>query len=212
MGWGQARPPTDLCVVACDRIPNLWGGPPTWCTQQCEDTRDKARPPVRVFQPRMHGPVPVCGRASDCTDVSVRARLRQLVCRRMQERVHLCAQVCVYLRVILQVPPFSTGKGGGSWGCGWDGGPCDRPLTEAPPPRGREVLLPIFERKGIALGKVEIYLDQSNTPLSLTFEAYRFGGHYLRVKGKQLVGLGSLAGPSGDGRVFPGSGSYWPWP
>ncbi|XP_015446905.1 pleckstrin homology domain-containing family G member 5 isoform X2 [Pteropus alecto] len=47
-----------------------------------------------------------------------------------------------------------------------------------------EVLLPIFERKGIALGKVEIYLDQSNTPLSLTFEAYRFGGHYLRVKAK----------------------------
>lgn len=40
-----------------------------------------------------------------------------------------------------------------------------------------EVLLPIFERKGIALGKVDIYLDQSNTPLSLTFEAYRFGGH-----------------------------------
>ncbi|XP_006885853.1 PREDICTED: pleckstrin homology domain-containing family G member 5 isoform X2 [Elephantulus edwardii] len=45
-----------------------------------------------------------------------------------------------------------------------------------------EVLLPVFERKGIALGKVDIYLDQSNTPLSLTFEAYRFGGHYLRVK------------------------------
>lgn len=106
----------------------------------------------------------------------------------MCTRTHLC----VYLCVIPQVPPFSTGKGGQSWGHGWDGGPCDRPLTEAPPPRGREVLLPIFERKGIALGKVEIYLDQSNTPLSLTFEAYRFGGHYLRVKGKQLVGW---AGP-----------------
>lgn len=52
-------------------------------------------------------------------------------------------------------------------------------------PGGREVLLPVFERKGIALGKVDIYLDQSNTPLSLTFEAYRFGGHYLRVKGEQ---------------------------
>ncbi|EPY86047.1 hypothetical protein CB1_000331014, partial [Camelus ferus] len=51
-----------------------------------------------------------------------------------------------------------------------------------------EVLLPVFERKGIALGKVEIYLDQSNTPLSLTFEAYRFGGHYLRVKGEQAPG------------------------
>ncbi|XP_030876237.1 pleckstrin homology domain-containing family G member 5 isoform X3 [Leptonychotes weddellii] len=47
-----------------------------------------------------------------------------------------------------------------------------------------EVLLPVFERKGIALGKVDIYLDQSNTPLSLTFEAYRFGGHYLRVKAR----------------------------
>ncbi|KAG8505551.1 Pleckstrin homology domain-containing family G member 5, partial [Galemys pyrenaicus] len=47
-----------------------------------------------------------------------------------------------------------------------------------------EVLLPVFERKGVTLAKVDIYLDQSNTPLSLTFEAYRFGGHYLRVKAK----------------------------
>ncbi|NWT99946.1 PKHG5 protein, partial [Urocynchramus pylzowi] len=47
-----------------------------------------------------------------------------------------------------------------------------------------EVLLPVFERKGIELGKVDIYLDQSHTPLSLQFEAYRFGGHYLRVKAK----------------------------
>ncbi|XP_060550320.1 pleckstrin homology domain-containing family G member 5 isoform X1 [Pantherophis guttatus] len=47
-----------------------------------------------------------------------------------------------------------------------------------------EVLLPVFERKGIDLSKVNIYLDQSNTPLSLNFEAYRFGGHYLRVKAK----------------------------
>ncbi|XP_042333842.1 pleckstrin homology domain-containing family G member 5 isoform X4 [Sceloporus undulatus] len=47
-----------------------------------------------------------------------------------------------------------------------------------------EVLLPVFERKGIDLAKVDIYLDQSNTPLSLNFEAYRFGGHYLRVKAK----------------------------
>ncbi|KAJ7306516.1 hypothetical protein JRQ81_009873, partial [Phrynocephalus forsythii] len=45
-----------------------------------------------------------------------------------------------------------------------------------------EVLLPVFERKGIDLSKVDVYLDQSNTPLSLHFEAYRFGGHYLRVK------------------------------
>uniref|UniRef100_A0ACB8EDU9 Pleckstrin y domain-containing G member 5 n=1 Tax=Sphaerodactylus townsendi TaxID=933632 RepID=A0ACB8EDU9_9SAUR len=47
-----------------------------------------------------------------------------------------------------------------------------------------EGLLPVFERKGIDLSKVDIYLDQSNTPLSLNFEAYRFGGHYLRVKAK----------------------------
>lgn len=46
-----------------------------------------------------------------------------------------------------------------------------------------EVLLPVFERKAIELGKVDIYLDQSHTPLSLQFEAYCFGGHYLRVKG-----------------------------
>ncbi|NXV35414.1 PKHG5 protein, partial [Rissa tridactyla] len=47
-----------------------------------------------------------------------------------------------------------------------------------------EVLLPVFERKAIELGKVDIYLDQSHTPLSLQFEAYRFGGHHLRVKAK----------------------------
>ncbi|NWT57601.1 PKHG5 protein, partial [Erythrocercus mccallii] len=47
-----------------------------------------------------------------------------------------------------------------------------------------EVLLPVFERKAIELGRVDIYLDQSHTPLSLQFEAYRFGGHYLRVKAK----------------------------
>ncbi|XP_037684578.1 pleckstrin homology domain-containing family G member 5 isoform X2 [Choloepus didactylus] len=57
-----------------------------------------------------------------------------------------------------------------------------------------EVLLPVFERKGITLGKVDIYLDQSNTPLSLTFEAYRFGGHYLRVKAK----------PGSEGKVEQG--------
>ncbi|XP_071431600.1 pleckstrin homology domain-containing family G member 5 isoform X2 [Pithys albifrons albifrons] len=47
-----------------------------------------------------------------------------------------------------------------------------------------EVLLPVFERKAIELSKVDIYLDQSHTPLSLQFEAFRFGGHYLRVKAK----------------------------
>ncbi|NXW50051.1 PKHG5 protein, partial [Nyctiprogne leucopyga] len=47
-----------------------------------------------------------------------------------------------------------------------------------------EVLLPVFARKAIDVDKVDIFLDQSHTPLSLQFEAYRFGGHYLRVKAK----------------------------
>ena len=47
----------------------------------------------------------------------------------------------------------------------------------------REILGPVFERKGIELSRVDLFLDQSNTPLSLNFEAYRFGGHYLKVKG-----------------------------
>ncbi|TNN36419.1 Pleckstrin y domain-containing family G member 5 [Liparis tanakae] len=41
---------------------------------------------------------------------------------------------------------------------------------------------PVFERNGIELSRVDLFLDQSNTPLSLNFEAYRFGGHYLKVK------------------------------
>ncbi|XP_065141330.1 pleckstrin homology domain-containing family G member 5 isoform X3 [Paramisgurnus dabryanus] len=48
----------------------------------------------------------------------------------------------------------------------------------------REVLAPIFERKGIEFSRVDLFLDQSNTPLSLHFEAYRFGGHYLKVKAR----------------------------
>ncbi|KAG5275322.1 hypothetical protein AALO_G00146130 [Alosa alosa] len=48
----------------------------------------------------------------------------------------------------------------------------------------REVLAPVFEQKGIELSRVELFLDQSNTPLSLAFEAYRFGGHELRVKAR----------------------------
>ncbi|KAJ3586442.1 hypothetical protein NHX12_012840, partial [Muraenolepis orangiensis] len=39
-------------------------------------------------------------------------------------------------------------------------------------------------RKGIELSQVDLFLDQSNTPLSLNFEAYRFGGHYLKVKAR----------------------------
>lgn len=42
----------------------------------------------------------------------------------------------------------------------------------------------MFERKGIELSNVDLFLDQSNTPLSLGFEAYRFGGHDIRVRGK----------------------------
>ncbi|EHB16673.1 Pleckstrin-like protein domain-containing family G member 5 [Heterocephalus glaber] len=70
-----------------------------------------------------------------------------------------------------------------------------------------EVLLPVFERKGITLGEVDIYLDQSSTPLSLTFEAYRFGGHYLRVKGAKHPFLSpetSLAKPGDEGKVEQG--------
>ncbi|ROL46012.1 Pleckstrin homology domain-containing family G member 5 [Anabarilius grahami] len=48
----------------------------------------------------------------------------------------------------------------------------------------REVLGAVFERKGIELSCVNLFLDQSNTPLSLGFEAYRFGGHYLRVRAR----------------------------
>ncbi|KAF7209204.1 pleckstrin homology domain-containing family G member 5 isoform X2 [Nothobranchius furzeri] len=48
----------------------------------------------------------------------------------------------------------------------------------------REVLGPVFERNGVDLSRVDLFLDQSNTPLSLHFEAYRFGGHYLKVKAR----------------------------
>ncbi|NXX82725.1 PKHG5 protein, partial [Urocolius indicus] len=47
-----------------------------------------------------------------------------------------------------------------------------------------EVLLPVLERRAIEPGKVHVYLDQSHTPLSLQFEAFRFGGHFLRVKAR----------------------------
>lgn len=47
-----------------------------------------------------------------------------------------------------------------------------------------EVLLFVFERKGIVLGKVDIYLDQFNIFLFLFFEVYRFGGYYFCVKVK----------------------------
>ncbi|XP_052450494.1 pleckstrin homology domain-containing family G member 5 isoform X4 [Carassius gibelio] len=85
----------------------------------------------------------------------------------------------------------------------------------------REVLGPIFERKGIELSRVDLFLDQSNTPLSLDFEAYRFGGHCLKVKARpgdelkveqSVKDLRSLSlpnmKPSGGGSVYiltPGS-------
>lgn len=46
---------------------------------------------------------------------------------------------------------------------------------------------------------MDIYLDQSNTPLSLHFEAYRFGGHYLRVKGAERAAGGQAQAPRGWG-------------
>uniref|UniRef100_H3D4I3 Pleckstrin homology domain containing, family G (with RhoGef domain) member 5b n=1 Tax=Tetraodon nigroviridis TaxID=99883 RepID=H3D4I3_TETNG len=52
----------------------------------------------------------------------------------------------------------------------------------------REVLGPVFERHGIEMSRVDLFLDQSNTPLSLNFEAYHFGGHYLKVKGSARQG------------------------
>ncbi|XP_048872187.1 LOW QUALITY PROTEIN: pleckstrin homology domain-containing family G member 5 [Brienomyrus brachyistius] len=48
----------------------------------------------------------------------------------------------------------------------------------------QEVLGPVFERKGIELSRVDLFVDQSNTPLSLNFEAYRLGGQYLKVKAR----------------------------
>lgn len=48
----------------------------------------------------------------------------------------------------------------------------------------------MFERKGIELSRVELFLDQSNTPLSLNFGAYHFGGHYIKVKGTSEVNMG----------------------
>lgn len=51
----------------------------------------------------------------------------------------------------------------------------------------REVLGPVFERHGIEMSRVDLFLDQSNTPLSLNFEAYHFGGHYLKVKGEKSI-------------------------
>lgn len=117
--------------------------------------------------------------------------------------------------MILWVSPFPIGKMGWSWVCAWGGVHMTVPYHIHLPSGGREVLLPVFERKGIALGKVDIYLDQSNTPLSLTFEAYRFGGHYLRVKGEHLTWQAGWLGSGWTSQrwlCFPGTDSHWPWP
>lgn len=45
----------------------------------------------------------------------------------------------------------------------------------------------MFERHGIDMSRINLFLDQSNTPLSLHFEAYHFGGHYLKVKGEKSL-------------------------
>ncbi|NXA40273.1 PKHG5 protein, partial [Eudromia elegans] len=47
-----------------------------------------------------------------------------------------------------------------------------------------EVLLPVLERRDLELSRVDVYLEQSNTPLPLHFEAYRLGGHQLHVRAK----------------------------
>eukprot|EP00066_Takifugu_rubripes_P011847 XP_011601113.1 PREDICTED: pleckstrin homology domain-containing family G member 5 isoform X1 [Takifugu rubripes] len=49
----------------------------------------------------------------------------------------------------------------------------------------REVLGPVFERHGIDMSRINLFLDQSNTALSLDFDAYPLGGHYLKVKARQ---------------------------
>lgn len=85
---------------------------------------------------------------------------------------------------------------------GWTWGSCPR----------REVLLPVFERKAIELGKVDIYLDQSHTPLSLQFEAYRFGGHHLRVKGAVGSGGGLAGGSATPGLMGDSDGLMLPQP
>ncbi|NWX94222.1 PKHG5 protein, partial [Nothoprocta pentlandii] len=47
-----------------------------------------------------------------------------------------------------------------------------------------EVLLPVLERRGLEPSRVDVYLEQSNTPLPLHFEAFRLGGHQLHVRAK----------------------------
>ncbi|XP_062449718.1 pleckstrin homology domain-containing family G member 5 [Rhea pennata] len=44
-----------------------------------------------------------------------------------------------------------------------------------------EVLQPVLERRGLRPGRLDVFLEHSGTPLSLRFEAYRFGGRRLRV-------------------------------
>ncbi|XP_068772449.1 pleckstrin homology domain-containing family G member 5 [Struthio camelus] len=63
-----------------------------------------------------------------------------------------------------------------------------------------EVLLPVLERKAVEPGRVDVYLEQSRTPLSLRFEAYRFGGHYLRVTAKPGRALEADAAAAEDSR------------
>ncbi|NXF13541.1 PKHG5 protein, partial [Smithornis capensis] len=99
------------------------------------------------------------------------------LCPGRQPLAHRVPQVCI--------PCWCGGPAGTSQHRGSLPGRCgDRCRTDMGLVSCREVLLPVFERKAIELGKVDIYLDQSHTPLSLQFEAYRFGGHYLRVKAK----------------------------
>ncbi|XP_070561765.1 pleckstrin homology domain-containing family G member 5-like isoform X2 [Ptychodera flava] len=54
----------------------------------------------------------------------------------------------------------------------------------------REALEGIFTVRKIDLDSVNIFLDQSNTPLPLQFETYPLGGHSLIVKAKDPVKAG----------------------
>ncbi|XP_035698185.1 pleckstrin homology domain-containing family G member 5-like [Branchiostoma floridae] len=49
----------------------------------------------------------------------------------------------------------------------------------------RDALAGMMDRRGLTIDHVNIYLDQSSTPLPLHFETYPLGGHSLHVKGKE---------------------------
>ncbi|XP_061422122.1 pleckstrin homology domain-containing family G member 5-like isoform X1 [Lethenteron reissneri] len=60
----------------------------------------------------------------------------------------------------------------------------------------RETLSPIFLRRGLSLGRVDVFLDHSSTPLCLDFETFPFGGRHLAVKAKVPEGSSSSSSKS----------------